>query len=71
MSKIGNKPVVVPSGVTVTVTGSDILVQGPKGKHTVILSQGLTIKNEQDSIVLSRKNDDKALREEFMALCGC
>ncbi|MEK9179450.1 MAG: 50S ribosomal protein L6 [Patescibacteria group bacterium] len=62
MSKIGNKPVVVPSGVTVTVTGSDILVQGPKGKHTVILSQGLTIKNEQDSIVLSRKNDDKALR---------
>ena len=32
MSRIGKKPVPVPKGVTVTVNGMHLVVQGPKGK---------------------------------------
>jgi len=34
MSRIGNKPVVVPKGVTVTIDGSTVTVKGPKGTLT-------------------------------------
>ena len=32
MSRIGNKPVVIPSGVKVAVDGQNVAVEGPKGK---------------------------------------
>ena len=32
MSRIGKKPVAVPSGVKVSVDGQDVTVEGPKGK---------------------------------------
>ena len=32
MSRIGNKPVVIPSGVKVAVDGQNVSVEGPKGK---------------------------------------
>ena len=32
MSRIGKKPVAVPDGVTVTVTGNEVVVKGPKGE---------------------------------------
>lgn len=62
MSKIGNKLVEVPSSVTVTVTGADVQVKGPKGTHTVVLPKGLSVTNEQSTLTLARKSDDKALR---------
>ena len=32
MSRIGNKPIAIPKGVTVKIEGNTVLVQGPKGK---------------------------------------
>ena len=32
MSRIGNKPIAIPAGVTVTIDGNHIVVKGPKGQ---------------------------------------
>ena len=34
MSRVGKKPITVPSGVEVTVNGKDVTVKGPKGTLT-------------------------------------
>ncbi len=64
MSRIGRKPIPVPSGVKIALQSGRVDVQGPKGKLTVPLPQGITF--EQKDGVLS------ALRatEEHRALHG-
>ena len=39
MSRIGKKPVPVPSGVTATVSGQKVKVKGPKGELSFTLSR--------------------------------
>jgi len=64
MSRIGNKPIPLPSGVKIALSASQIDVQGPKGKLSVPLPNG--IKFEQKDGVLT------AIRatEEHRALHG-
>jgi len=50
LSRVGKRPVAVPKGVTVTVSGQRIEVQGPKGKLTQELPAGIDIKREADSV---------------------
>ncbi|MBK7582448.1 MAG: 50S ribosomal protein L6 [Myxococcales bacterium] len=49
-SRIGKRPVIVPKGVTVNITGSKVDVQGPKGKLTVTLHSDIVVKKEGDSV---------------------
>lgn len=50
LSRVGKRPVAVPKGVTVTVSGQRIDVQGPKGKLSQELPAGIDIKREADSV---------------------
>jgi len=43
MSKIGKKPISIPSGVTVTVAGESVTVKGPKGTLQKTLPAGITV----------------------------
>ena len=58
MSRIGKIPVVVPSGVTVTVEGSTIKVKGPKGELARTLDAGVTAKVEGGKVVLGRAGNE-------------
>jgi large subunit ribosomal protein L6 len=49
-SRIGKRPIAIPKGVTVNVTGSRVEVQGPKGKLATELPSAITINREGDSL---------------------
>ena len=51
MSRIGRKPIAVPAGVKVALQAGQVDVQGPKGKLTIVVPQG--VKFEQKDGVLS------------------
>lgn len=57
MSRVGRKPISVPSGVTVTVSGSEVTVKGPKGTLKKKFSEDIAIKRDGDIITLERPND--------------
>ncbi len=59
MSKIGKKPIEIPPGVTVSLSGDAISVKGPKGELTKPLMEGVDIVVGGNIIKLSLQNDDK------------
>lgn len=62
MSKIGNQPITISAGVTITVNPEGVSITGPKGMATVPYSKGLSIKNEAGVLTVSRSSNEKALR---------
>ncbi len=62
MSRIGNKPVSLPSGVTVAVNDNDLVVKGPKGELKKLIAQGITFDIQADTVSVSRANDSKPFR---------
>lgn len=62
MSRIGKLPVNVPSGVTVTVEGSVVTVKGPKGTLTREFNKEITIKLEDNQVIVTRPSDQKEHR---------
>ena len=59
MSKIGKRPVAVPSGVTATVTGQTVKVKGPKGELSVVLNDNVTPKLDKNQIIFEKKGEEK------------
>jgi large subunit ribosomal protein L6 len=57
MSRIGEVPVDVPAGVTVSVDGSHVVVKGGKGELSWDLPEGIGLEVEGASAVVSRKDD--------------
>lgn len=60
MSRIGNQPIPVADGVTVTISGNDIAVKGPKGELSYSWNpEAVSVEYNQDAkeIVLTRKDD--------------
>ncbi len=63
MSRIGSKAVAIPSGVTVSVSGSVVTVKGSKGELKYTLLPEVTVAVEGDSVKVGRKDDSSAARE--------
>ena len=57
MSRIGRAPVTVPNGVNVELSERSIAVRGPKGELTVPLGRGVTVRQEDGSLVVDRESD--------------
>ena len=57
MSRIGNKAILVPQGVTVTVDGQKITVTGPKGTLEREIHKNITVTVENNEIKVTRPND--------------
>lgn len=64
MSRVGKLPIKVPSGVTITVDNSDITVTGPKGTLKQFTMPGVTVKQDGDSYVVTRENDEPKNRSK-------
>jgi large subunit ribosomal protein L6 len=60
MSRIGKKPIPLPAGVKYKVEGNTVLVEGPKGKVSAMIADGISLKTTDGSLVLERQNDSKA-----------
>lgn len=58
MSRIGKQPIALPSGVTITVDPDNITVAGSKGTLTQFTMPGVTVKQEEGNIVVTRENDE-------------
>jgi large subunit ribosomal protein L6 len=62
MSRIGRKPITVPSGVEVTIKGNDVAVKGPKGSLSVAITDPIKVSQEGDVITVVRPNDERLSR---------
>ncbi|MEZ4490177.1 MAG: 50S ribosomal protein L6 [Cyanobacteriota/Melainabacteria group bacterium] len=62
MSRIGKAPIKVPSGVTVTISGSDVTVKGPKGELKRTFRPEVTISQEGDVVLVKRVAEDRNTR---------
>jgi large subunit ribosomal protein L6 len=63
MSRIGKRPVSVPSGVTVMVEEQTIKVKGPKGELSRRLPAEVFIEQEGDTLLVKRVNESRIARE--------
>lgn len=59
MSRIGNKPITLPSGVSVDVTASAVIVKGPKGELTQEIDPDFKITVEDGLLTVVRPTEQK------------
>jgi large subunit ribosomal protein L6 len=59
MSRVGLKPVEIPSGVTLTLNENTVTVKGPKGELTRSFDPEITIKVEDNQVLVERPSDNK------------
>jgi large subunit ribosomal protein L6 len=59
MSRVGKKLIPLPKGVKITV-GTEILVEGPKGKLTVPIPEGIQVRQADGNLELLRDSDQRA-----------
>ena len=62
MSRIGKKPVAIPSGVSVTLNGTDLKVKGPKGELALSFVPEVTASYENDAITILPVGETKRAR---------
>lgn len=65
MSRIGKKPVAVPSGVTATISGQTISVKGPKGTLSFTATDDVTIAQESGAIKVTPRGSSKRARQQW------
>lgn len=64
MSRIGNKIITMPEGVTLDIAADNtVTVKGPKGTLTRTFSSLITISNNEGVISLTRANEDKHTKQ--------
>ena len=62
MSRVGKKPIVLPSGVKVSISGTELEVQGPKGKLNTPVPQGISFSIEKGELLCQRQSDARQHR---------
>jgi large subunit ribosomal protein L6 len=62
MSRIGKRPVAVPSGVTANVEGQTVKVKGPKGAMQVSLHDDVVVKMDKGGVQVSPRSETKRAR---------
>ena len=58
MSRIGNRKLVIPEGVTITEENNVVTVKGPKGELTTKLANNISVKVEENTLEVLRSNDN-------------
>jgi large subunit ribosomal protein L6 len=65
MSRIGKKPVVVPSGVAASVNGQTVTVKGPKGELKFVVNDALLVKMDNGGIAVDPRSQTKDARSKW------
>jgi len=59
MSRVGKKPISIPSGVKVKIEENQITVTGPKGELTSRIHPSMVVEADKDELVIKRPSDNK------------
>ena len=62
MSRVGKAPITVPSGVEVSIDGRRVVISGPKGSLDLEVPGKITIRREDDTLLVERPNDERENR---------
>ena len=62
MSRVGKKPVAIPSGVTAAVEGQTVKVKGSKGELSFVVPDLVEVKHADGSIAVTPRNETKQAR---------
>lgn len=57
MSRIGNRKITIPAGVTVSVDGNIVKVSGPKGELSTEINKDITVNIDGEELTVTRKDD--------------
>ncbi len=57
MSRIGNRKITIPAGVTVSVDGNIVKVSGPKGELSTEINKDITVNIDGSELTITRKDD--------------
>jgi large subunit ribosomal protein L6 len=62
MSRVGQMPITVPQGVSVSINEDEVTVSGPKGELRRHFNPDISITRDNDNLILSRPSDDREYR---------
>jgi large subunit ribosomal protein L6 len=62
MSRVGKKPITVPSGVDVKIDGQRVEVKGPKGSLQIDVAGKIGVSRDGDDLVVTRPDDERTNR---------
>jgi large subunit ribosomal protein L6 len=68
MSRLGKRPIEIPAKVKLTHVGGLVTVEGPKGKVTTPILEGITLKVEGTTALLTRASEEASLKAKH-GLC--
>lgn len=63
MSRVGRKPIEIPSGVEAKLETGKITVKGPLGEMSQVVNPKLSIKKQDNKLLVERPSDQKVYRE--------
>ena len=58
MSRVGNRKINIPTGVTVSVDNNVVTVKGPKGELSTVINKNISVEILENELKLTRKNDN-------------
>jgi large subunit ribosomal protein L6 len=62
MSRVGKRPVSVPSGVTANLEGQTLKVKGPKGSLSLVIDDNVSVAVDKGAIKIDPKSETKRAR---------
>jgi large subunit ribosomal protein L6 len=65
MSRIGKRPIAVPSGITANVEGQTVKVKGPKGALSAVLPDEVAVKLDGGQIKVDPRSETKRARSQW------
>jgi large subunit ribosomal protein L6 len=65
MSRVGKKPVAVPSGVTATVDGQLVKVKGSKGELSFVVPENVSVAMEDGAVAVNPRDETKDARAKW------
>ena len=65
MSRIGKKPVTLPSGVTASLSGQTIEIKGPKGARSFSAADDVSIAIQEDKVSVTPRGNSKRARQQW------
>jgi large subunit ribosomal protein L6 len=65
MSRVGKKPVAVPSGVTASVTGQTVKMKGAKGELSFLVPEEVSVAMENGAVTVAPRDESKTARAKW------
>lgn len=64
MSRVGKKPIALPDGVSVKIADGTVEVQGPKGKLSTVVLAGMSVTQEDKTLLVQPNKAEKGMTEK-------